>query len=262
MLSSGERSIPPKPIVLAERWRHYERDRDRDVRDELVLAYSPLVKHVAGRLASGMPAHVDIADLIAYGLGGLIAAVERYEPARGVSFENYAGLRIRGAILDGLRSQDWVPRAVREEARAVERASLTLLTRLQRLPTDPELAAELGFDAAALDASLHRIATSQTLALDEPRRSGAEAVGEVTLLDSLTDPAAEDPAKTSADVELRTRIAAAIALLTGQEQTLMGLRYHQELTFYEIGQVLSLTESRISQLHARCVLQIGVLLEA
>jgi RNA polymerase sigma factor for flagellar operon FliA len=256
MLTASERFTRPKPIVLAERWRRYGRDRERVVRDELVLAYSPLVKHVAGRMAASMPAHVELADLISYGLGGLIDAVERYDPARGVTFENFAGLRIRGAIVDVLRTQDWVPRAVRQEARAVEQASLALVTRLQRLPTEPELAVELGLDAAGLDDALQRIATSQTLALDEPRGPG----GDITLLDSLLDPAAPDPAVTSAGLELRERIAAAVALLSGRDQTLMGLRYHQELTFAEIGQVLSLTQSRVCQLHAKCVLQLGALL--
>ena len=108
MLSTVSRSHAPKAIVLAEHWRRYRRDGEREVRDQLVLAYSPIVKHVAGRIASRMPPHVDLADLVSYGLAGLIEAVERYDPARGVKFESFAGLRIRGVIIDAMRSMDWV----------------------------------------------------------------------------------------------------------------------------------------------------------
>ena len=128
MLSAVATSPAPKAIVLAEHWRRYRRDGEREVRDQLVLAYSPIVKHVAGRIAARMPPHVDLADLVAYGLAGLIEAVERYDPARGVQFESFASLRIRGAIIDAMRSLDWVPRAVRDEARELERTSADLLS--------------------------------------------------------------------------------------------------------------------------------------
>jgi RNA polymerase sigma factor for flagellar operon FliA len=114
----------PRPIVLGEIWRRYERTQDREARDQLILAYSPIVKYAAGQTASRMPPHIELADLISYGLGGLLEAVERFEPARGVRFEVYAATRIRGAILDELRSLDWVPRRVRREARNIEAATV------------------------------------------------------------------------------------------------------------------------------------------
>jgi RNA polymerase sigma factor for flagellar operon FliA len=260
MLSTANRSEPPKAIVLAERWRRYRRDGEREVRDQLVLAYSPIVKHVAGRIASRMPPHVDLADLVAYGLVGLIDAVERYDPARGVKFESFAGLRIRGAILDAMRSLDWVPRAVRDEAREFERTSADLLIRLQRLPTDAETAEALGLDTEQFEALLLRVANSQMVALDQPWGFNGTDTAPTTLLDFLPDSGATDPAEISDRADLEDQVAAAVTQLTGKEQTILALRYHQDLTYAEIGEVFDVTESRISQIHTKAMLHLRVLL--
>jgi RNA polymerase sigma factor for flagellar operon FliA len=259
MLSTVSRSHAPKAIVLAEHWRRYRRDGEREVRDQLVLAYSPIVKHVAGRIASRMPPHVDLADLVAYGLAGLIEAVERYDPARGVQFESFAGLRIRGAIIDAMRSLDWVPRAVREEAREFERTSADLLIRLQRLPTDAELATALKLTPEELDARLQRMATSQVVALDQPW-GFTDTGAPTTMLDFLPDPSANDPAEISDRADLEDQVSAAVLQLSGREQTILALRYHQDLTLAEIAEVFDLTESRISQIHTRSMLNLRVLL--
>jgi RNA polymerase sigma factor for flagellar operon FliA len=260
MLSTVSRSRAPKAIVLAERWRRFRRDGEREVRDQLVLAYSPIVKHVAGRIASRMPPHVDLADLVAYGLVGLIDAVERYDPSRGVKFESFAGLRIRGAILDAMRSLDWVPRAVRDEAREFERTSADLLVRLQRLPTDAEVAEALGLDSEEYDALLLRVANSQMVALDQPWGFNGTDSAPTTMLDFLPDPAAADPADVSDHADLADRVAAAVLQLSGREQTILALRYHQDLTYAEIGEVFDVTESRISQIHTKSMLNLRVLL--
>jgi RNA polymerase sigma factor for flagellar operon FliA len=260
MLSTVSRSRAPKAIVLAERWRRYRRDGEREVRDQLVLAYSPIVKHVAGRIASRMPPHVDLADLVAYGLVGLIDAVERYDPARGVKFESFAGLRIRGAIIDAMRSLDWVPRAIRDEARDFERTSADLLVRLQRLPTDAELAAALKLEPEELDALLHRIASSQLIALDQPWGFNGSDSAPTTMLDFLPDPAAGDPAEMSERADLADQVAKAVLQLSGREQTILALRYHQDLSYAEIGEVFDVSESRISQIHTKSMLSLRVLL--
>ncbi|HWH94337.1 MAG TPA: FliA/WhiG family RNA polymerase sigma factor [Baekduia sp.] len=265
MPSTGERSSLPKPIVPLERWRRYRRDGDRAARDELIVAYSPLVKYIAGRIAARMPAHVELAELISYGFGGLIAAVERFDPDHGAKFESFAGLRIRGAIFDELRSMDWVPRAIREEGREVERATAALLLRLQRLPNDAELAEELCVDAAQLDRVLQRMTTSRMVALDQPWNvTGGDgtpsSASPGSLLDTLADPAAVDPASVSADADLRDRLGTAIAQLPGREQTILALYYHQQLTLAEIGRILGVTESRVSQIHAKSVVHLRALL--
>jgi RNA polymerase sigma factor for flagellar operon FliA len=260
MLSAVSRPHAPKAIVLAEYWRRYRRDGEREVRDQLVLAYSPIVKHVAGRIASRMPPHVDLADLVAYGLAGLIDAVERYDPARGVKFESFAGLRIRGAIIDAMRSLDWVPRAVRDEAREFERTSADLLVCLQRLPTDAELATALDIDAEELDARMQRVANAQLVALDQPWGFNGSDSAPTTMLDFLPDPAAGDPAELSDRADLADQVAAAVLQLSGREQTILALRYHQDLTLAEIGEVFDVSESRISQIHTRSMLHLRVLL--
>lgn len=249
-----------KEFVLAERWREYKHSGDRRARDDLVLAYAPIVKYVAGRVASRLPQHVEAADLISDGFRGLLAAVERFEPFHGVSFEIYADRRIRGAILDAIRAADWVPRQVREEARGIERATAELATSLRRLPKDGELATAMSLTRAQLDASLLRVSDARLLALDGPW--GAEAVdGEQrTLLDSLADSEATDPAANAQHNDRRRRINTAVRMLPAREQTILGLYYHQDLTLAEIARVLGISQSRVSQLQARATLQLRTLL--
>jgi RNA polymerase sigma factor FliA len=250
-----------KSIVLAEQWRRYARTRDREIRDQLILAYSPLVKFVAGRLAARLPSHVELAELVSYGLGGLIDAVERFDPGHGATFEAFAGMRIRGAIIDELRSADWVPRSVRDEARSIGRASTVLTARLRRIPTEAELAAELSLDAAQLDAALQRVARAHPVALDEPMGSGADGVQQ-TLMDRLPDTEGSDPGDRLSAAELREEIAEAIAQLPERERVVIGLRYLQELSLAEIGAILGLSESRISQIHSAALLQMRPAIQA
>src|SRR5688500_14090274 len=132
-------------------WQEYRATRDRGVRDRLILTYAPLVKFVAGRLGSGLPAHVDESDLVSYGLLGLIGAIERFDPDREIKFETYAISRIKGAIIDELRSLDWVPRSVRSRAREIERAIGQLEAKLHRAPTDEEIAEKLGITTEELE---------------------------------------------------------------------------------------------------------------
>src|SRR5215467_9555817 len=132
-----------KAIELKDLWRRYKGAGDERARERLVVAYSPLVKYVAGRMGSGLPGHVEESDLISYGLTGLISAIERFDLGREIKFETYAITRIRGAIIDELRSFDWVPRSVRAKARDIERANAKLEARFQRTPTDEEMAADL-----------------------------------------------------------------------------------------------------------------------
>ncbi|MDO8212263.1 FliA/WhiG family RNA polymerase sigma factor [Conexibacter sp. CPCC 206217] len=245
-----------KPVVLSERWRHYKTSGDSGGRDELVLAYAPIVKYVVGRVASRLPAHVDSAELMSDGFVGLIDAVERFDPKRGVPFESFADRRIRGAILDGLRSMDWVPRAVREEARAISRATTELTARLHRAPTDDELARELTLSEEELEKSLQRVALSRMVALDEPMRF-AHTDGSMTLVETLADPQADDPAEVAGgDDDRRERIAAAVKRLPERDQVILALHYHQDLPLAQIGEVLDLSESRVGVLHAKALLQL------
>ena len=152
-------------------WREFKRTGDRALRDRLIVNYAPLVKYVAGRLGSGLPAHVEEGDLVSYGLLGLIGAIERFDPDRDIKFETYAIARIKGSIIDELRSMDWVPRSVRARARDIERAIADLESRLTRAPTDEEIAAKLGITEEEFQDSLLEISRS-FLSLDEVTLSG------------------------------------------------------------------------------------------
>jgi RNA polymerase sigma factor FliA len=243
-------------VELRDLWRRYKTSGDQRARERLVVAYSPLVKYVAGRMAAGLPAHVDEADLISYGLVGLIAAIERFDLGREIRFETYAITRIKGAILDELRSLDWVPRSVRARARDIERAHSKLEGRLQRVPTDEEMADELNLTIDEFRDSLLAIANSSVTALDELWTVSDASGDSVSLLDTLQDPTAPDPERLVDANELKDRIADAISRLPEREKLVIALYYYENLTLREIGEVLGVTESRVSQLHTKAVLRL------
>ena len=245
-----------KAIELRDLWQKYRNEGDERAREGLVVAYSPLVKYVAGRLASRLPSHVQEADLISYGLLGLISAIERFEIERQIKFETYAIPRIRGAIIDELRSLDWVPRSVRARAREIERANVKLENRLQRAPTDEEMSAELGCTVQDFQDSLLQISNSTVAALDELWTLSDSSGDQVSLLDTREDPDAPDPARVMDQTDLKDRIAEAIARLPEREKLVIALYYYEDLTLREIGEVLGVTESRISQLHTKAVLRL------
>ncbi len=220
------------------------------------MAYAPLVKYVAGRMSSGLPAHVEEADLISYGLIGLINAIERFDLSRDIKFETYAITRIKGGIIDELRSLDWVPRSVRARAREIERAHAKLEHRLHRTPTDDEIAAELGISNDEFQESLLKISKSTVVALDELWSVSDSSGDQVSLLDTLQDPGAPDPEALLDASEVKDRLADAIAALPEREKLVIALYYYENLTLREIGEVLGVTESRVSQLHTKAVLRL------
>jgi RNA polymerase sigma factor for flagellar operon FliA len=236
-------------------WFEYQRTHDKAVRDRLILTYAPLVKYVAGRLGSGLPAHIDEGDLISYGLLGLIGAIDRFDPTLDIKFETYALARIRGSIIDELRSLDWVPRSVRTRAREIERAIRELETGLERAPTDSEIATKIGITEDELEESLTNISRSSIAALDELWSISGDG-DQISLLDTLEDPSGEKPADALDETETREILADAIARLPEREKLVVTLYYYEELTLREIGEVLSVTESRVSQLHTKAMLRL------
>jgi RNA polymerase sigma factor for flagellar operon FliA len=245
-----------KEVELRDLWRRYKEEGDAGARERLVVAYSPMVKFVAGRLGAGLPSHVDDADLISYGLMGLIGAIERFEPERGIKFETFAMTRIRGAIIDELRSLDWVPRSVRSRAREIEAAQAKLEHELQRAPSEAELAARLKVTEEELQISLLEIANSSVYALDELWTVSDSSGDQVSLLDTISDPRAEDPQESLASSEIKDRLTEAISSLPEREQLVVALYYYENLTLREIGEVLGVTESRVSQLHTKAVMRL------
>ena len=236
-------------------WLQYRKTGDQGLRDRLILTYAPLVKYVAGRLGSGLPAHVDEGDLVSYGLLGLIGAIERYEPDRDVKFETYAIARIKGAIIDELRAMDWVPRSVRSRAREIERAISALEAKLGRAPGDEEIAKKVGITVEELEESLTDISRSSIAALDELWTVSGQG-DQIALIDTIEDTDAPDPQGALSQTEMKEAIADAIARLPEREKLVVTLYYYEELTLREIGEVLGVTESRVSQLHTKAVLRL------
>jgi RNA polymerase sigma factor for flagellar operon FliA len=235
-------------------WAEYKATGDSHARQQLIVLYSPLVKYVAGRVAVGLPQHVDSADLVSYGIIGLIDAIDRFDPDRSVKFETYAIPRIRGAIIDELRAIDWVPRSVRAKARAVEQAFSGLEATLRRTPTDAEVAEEMGISERDLQEILRQVSFVGVAALDEVF-VGADRSDRTTLGDSLADGAA-GPVALFEDKESKELLGRAIAKLGERERTVLSLYYYENLTLAEIGDILGVTESRVCQIHTKAVLQL------
>jgi RNA polymerase sigma factor for flagellar operon FliA len=222
-------------------WLRFKQSGDRDARDRLVLQYSPLVKFVAGRVRSGLPSAVEQADLVSDGVIGLMDAIDKFEPERGLQFQTYAVSRIRGAMVDGLRATDWVPRSVREKIRDIEAAQTRLERRLGRSPHDAEVAAELGIPVPELRSMYSQTSHTSIVSFE------ASTVGDEDLPHATADlPGSDD--------DIPEGFLRAVRELPERDQIVVALYYWDRLTLAEIGQVLGVSESRISQLHSRATL--------
>lgn len=237
--------------TLDQLWEEYRVDASSRAREKLIVNYAPLVKYVAGRVGSGLPSNVEHADLVSYGMFGLIDAIERFEPDRGYKFETFAIPRIKGAILDELRAMDWVPRSVRSKARAVENAIAQFETRHGRSPDEEEVAATLGLDLAAFHDLLSEISLAGINALDESL--GGDRGDSITLGDTVAD-AGPGPVGHYEVQEMRQILAESINRLSEREKIVLTLYYYEGMTLAEIGDVLGVTESRVCQIHTKAVL--------
>ena len=222
-------------------WRRFKDSADKDARDRLVLQYSPLVKYVAGRVRSGLPSSVDQNDLVSDGVIGLMDAIDKFDPDRGLQFQTYAVSRIRGAIVDGLRATDWVPRSVREKIRDIDAAQARLERRLGRSPQDHEVAEELDITVAELRTMYSQTANTSVVSFEA-----------ATLDDEETPRASVD--LPGSDDDIPPGFLAAVRELPERDQIVVALYYWERLTLAEIGQVLGVTESRVSQLHSRATM--------
>jgi RNA polymerase sigma factor FliA len=242
-----------------EVWVRYKATGERSDRDLLIVYYAPLVKYVAGRIASGLPQNVDQSDLVSYGMFGLIDAITKFDPERGFKFETYAISRIKSAVLDELRSIDWVPRSVRAKAKSVERAMGKLESELHRSPTDEEIAAELDLSIPQLNTIYNQISSLGMVALDEMLSFGSG--DSMSFGDTLAD-RREGPGGQYERVEMRQLLGQAINRMGDREKIVLTLYYYESLTLAEIGRVLGVTESRVCQIHTKAVLQLRSRLQA
>ncbi len=249
------------PAEIAQLWTEFKATGDPELRDRLIIHYSPLVKYVAGRVAVGLPGNIEQADLVSNGIFGLIDAIGKFEPDRGYKFETYAISRIKGAILDELRSIDWVPRSVRLKARAIEQAFAKLESERRGTPSDGDLAAELGMTEAQLQSTLSQISFVGLVALDEILLVGGERGEVLTLGDTLADPN-RGPMATYEVEEMRQLLADAINRMSDREKLVLTLYYYEGLTLADIGEVLSVSESRVCQIHTKAVINLRARLAA
>ncbi len=246
-------TIPPHvDDELGQHWHRFKSTGEEEAREKLILHYAPLVKYVASRVATGLPASVEQADLVSYGMFGLIDALTKFEPGRGNKFETYAIPRIKGAIIDELRAMDWVPRSIRFKAREIEKAHTDLESMLKRQPTEQEMAERLGITRRELHDVVSQISFVSVLALDELVSVGADRGEQVSLIDTLADRGI-DPTSGVESQETRGLLAAAINELSEREKIVVTLYYFEGLTLAEIGQILGVTESRVCQIHTKAV---------
>lgn len=250
----GVNGANPQLGALGELWNEFKTTGSLRARDDLIVHYAPLVKYVAARLSIGLPSSVDQEDLASAGIVGLMEAVSKFEPERGFKFESYAAARIRGAIIDDLRHQDWVPRSVRTQARKVEETLRKLNEQLERTPSDEEVAAEMGVTVRKLRAIYARVSTVMFVSLERLLMVGDQSGG-LSLVDTLADAGAEDPAEAAELMELKKFLANAISALPDKERTSITLYYYEGLSLSEIASVVGVSQARVSQMNAKTVLQ-------
>lgn len=236
-------------------WREFKSIGSQELRDRLIVHYAALVKYVANRVAVGLPSNVEQADLVSYGFFGLIDAIEKFEIDRGIKFETYAIRRVRGAIIDELRSIDWVPRSIRSKARAIENAFGSLEADLGRAPSDAEMAKALEMSEPELQQIFTQVSFVGLVALDDVYSRGGERGETTTLAETIADKG-EGPSGLYEVEELRQSLATAINRMPEREKIVLTLYYYENMTLAEIGEVLGVTESRVCQIHTRAVLQL------
>lgn len=242
-------------LDLKDVWTEYRETGDREVRERIIIGGLPLVKYVVGKVAHAAPANCDREDLIQCGVFGLIDAIERYDPTRDVKFETYAILRIRGAVIDEMRSRDWVPRSKRKTAREVEAVTCELETQNGEVPTIDDLAKAMGVSPQEMEEMLEETSFVTFVSLNEPR-SAADSAGDsdsVSMADLLRNTSTEEPTDR---IELEERIRAlgrAITELPEQERIVITLYYYEEMRMKDIGELYGVSESRMSQIHGRAL---------
>jgi len=238
-----------------ELWQKYRKTKDPSIRETFIRQYAPLVKYVAGKVAMGMPHNVEFDDLVGYGVFGLMDAIDKYDLEKNVKFKTYAVTRIRGAIFDELRQIDWVPRSVRQKTREIESAISTLEAQLGRTASDQEVAGALGMDESEYLKTIQKISGTSILSLNDVWFSGDEN-DKISIGDSIESPTSLNPDVVVEKDEIRRVIIEAINDLPDKEKKILVLYYYEDLTLKDIGRVLEVTESRVSQLHTKAILRL------
>lgn len=236
-------------------WRKYQKGKDPEIREYFTIKYAPLVKYVAGKVAIGMPHNVEFDDLVSYGSFGLLDAIEKFDPNRDIKFKTYAMTRIRGAIFDELRSMDWIPRSIRQKARQIEEVISVLENRLGHTVEDEDIAREMGISTDELQTLLTQISGTSIVSLNDVWFMGDDN-DQVSFIDTIESPENLNPDNLIEREEIKSVIVEAIKQLPDKEKKVIVLYYYEDLTLKEIGEVLEVTESRISQLHTKAIMRL------
>jgi RNA polymerase sigma factor for flagellar operon FliA len=229
-------------------WEEYSKKRTPELQEKIIIEYAGLVKLVAGRLSMYLGYNVEYDDLVGYGIFGLIDAIDKFDFSKGVKFETYASLRIRGAILDQIRKMDWIPRSIRQKQRKMELAYQSIEQKYGRAADDGEIAHELEISVEELEAWQNQTKLTNIISLDEFMEQGSE-----TNIEPCTTAEFAQPEKILEKQELKDMLAKTLETLTEKEKTVIVLYYYEELTLKEISQILEVSESRISQLHTKAL---------
>ncbi|HOK03055.1 MAG TPA: RNA polymerase sigma factor WhiG [Spirochaetota bacterium] len=236
-------------------WERYSKSNEQSIRDYFVLKYAPLVKYVAGKISMGMPQSIEFEDLVSYGIFGLLDAINKFDPSRGIKFKTYAMTRIRGAIFDELRSIDWIPRSIRQKAKQIEQVIAELENKLGRTVEDEEIAKELGITNEEFQNLLNKLSGTSMLSLNDVWYLGDDN-DELSILETLEAPENMNPDILLEKEEIKEYIIDAIKKLPDKEKKVIVLYYYEDLTLKEIGEVLDVTESRVSQLHTKAIMRL------
>lgn len=241
-------------------WEEFVKDKtNKAIKDKIIIQYIYLIKYVVGRLRINLPNTISTEDIAGYGVEGLIDAIEKFSPARGVRFETYALLRIRGAIIDRIRSLDWVPRGAQKRFKQIHQAIATLQGRLGRQPRAEEIAKELGLPKEKVEASMAEMESNTLISLYDKRDSSGESL---EIIDTIQDKNIDDPLSQLEHRDVKNELSRALGNLPERERMLLALYYHENMTLKEIGTTLNISESRVCQLHAQAIMKLRKLLSA
>ena len=242
--------------MLDERqlWIEYKRSGNLKIREELVLKYIPLVKYVVGKMIVNLPKNVEYDDLVEYGIIGLLDAVEKFDLNKEITFKTYAVTRVRGSIYDELRAQDWVPRSVRKLVKEIERAYVELETKFKRMPSEEEVANFLDIPVKKMEEIYAKVDAGNVSSLDDTVYDGNDST--TTLANTVEDKKVENPQVELEKNELRAALIERLEELNEKERMVITLYYYEKLTLKEIGQVLEISESRVSQIHSKAIFKL------
>ncbi len=241
-------------------WFEFEKNRtNKELRDKLIIQYIYLIKYVSGRLRISLPATISTEDIASYGVEGLIDAIEKFMPSKGVRFETYALLRIRGAIIDRIRSFDWVPRGAQKRFKQIQTAVSELQSQLGRTPTTEEIAKKLELPKEKVEASIVEMESNTLVSLYDKRDSSSESI---ELIDTIQDKKIDDPLSQMENRDIKNELSKALSNLPERERMILALYYHENMTLKEIGAALNISESRVCQLHAQAIMKLRKLLSS